>query len=111
MGYSLLVLNTNRVRMFGCEIGGVYLDETVDTFEVTSILDANGDVVGGEDYPVAFTYEAGSNGEFYADISSTAEVTAGDFYVVVVDVADGVDRVGHWEIPAKASTRDGIAVP
>ncbi len=111
MGYNLLRLNTNRVTMFGVEIGGVFLDASVDTFEVTSILDANGAIVTGEDFPVAFNYVAGSDGQFYADISASAALVSGDWYTVIVDLADGVDREGHWEIPAQATTRDGINVP
>lgn len=73
----------------------VYLDASV-TAELT-LLDSAGDEVGGETWPVPFTYIAGSQGDFLAILRDVLEVTPQEEITAHVTFDNGTDQLGSWD--------------
>ncbi len=72
----------------------VYLDGTV-TAQVT-LLTAAGGEVPGVTWPVAFTYIAGSQGEFLAVLSKECVVTENEELTAHVTFNAGTNQYGDW---------------
>lgn len=124
MHYVLLQLNANRIRFAGVrfpvdDIDGapVYLDGDVELFQIDEILDSAGAPVGGQPWPLALAYEAGSQGAFSAVFDKAIDIHPEDaaagydgLYRVNVTLNDGPGRDGAWEIAARALVRDGVLI-
>lgn len=114
---TLLLLpgNTLRLLMSGVKIGGDYLnDDAANHFRITSIKDQASppvEIAVTDDYPIALTaVDATTTGEHEAFIKNDLAVVAEELYTLFIDLDDGDDRVGQWEMEAVARIRDGVVV-
>lgn len=105
------VANTNELLLTGLKSE---LDDTfINNASVTAtVLDKDGDEVGGETWPITMAYVAASNGNYRGTLKYTLPLAPRQSYTAIID-ANGdttsppVERRGHWQFKFKAETRTG----
>lgn len=86
--------NVIRIRKLQDVLTGAYLNGA--TVYVT-VFDEQGDVVGGENFPVTAAYQSG-DGNYAAALSSNLEIEDGQQVTLVIESIQSL-TVGKWEIP------------
>lgn len=75
------------------------------TATLTSILDENGEVIGGVTFPLIMVVDDAALGHWVTQLGEDAELEPDKLYTAIIDIDDGTGTVGHFEAPFLALTR------
>lgn len=91
-----------EVRGLEDEITG----ENIDDASVTcTLIDAEGDQVSGQSWPMTMANVAGSAGAYRGTLPRTIGIALAGRYTLRIDVDAGPGLRGRWEIPCVCRTR------
>ena len=103
---NVFVDNTNIITLLRLRstVGNTVIDSADMTVTIKTLAGEN---VGGLTWPVdmVLTNESPSQGNYRGILSDEIKFEPNTQYIAHVDVNDGEDRIGHWEVPIIAKTR------
>ena len=103
---QIFVANTNLISLL--RLKSAVENDFIDDADVSvTVITAAGVEVAGETWPVTMepAEDSPSKGDYVAVLSEEIEFEANKSYIAVVDVDAGPGRVGRWEVPFTARTR------
>jgi len=100
---NVYVDNTNVITLLRLRstVGNTVIDSADVTVTITTL--------DGEDFAgpidMELTEESPSQGNYRGILPAEIEFEPDTEYVAIIEVGDGPERIGHWEIPILAKTR------
>lgn len=80
--------------------------ENINNATVTcTLLDAEGDEVSGQSWPMSMTYVASSAGVYRGTLPYTLGISPAGRYTLKIDVDAGAGLRGQWEVPCVCRVR------
>lgn len=101
------VANTNLVEVRGLKnsVEAAFIGNASVTLTVKDAADAE---IGGQTWPAALDFVAGSDGLYRGTLNSAAELVAGKTYCAHIDADAGGGLSGHWEYVFVPKIRRGV---
>lgn len=105
---AVFILNTNTLFLEGLHEADRTSDEdfVTDAEVSATLLDADGEEIAGQTWPVTLDYVADSEGDYTASLSADLDVDEDDEGTIVVDFTSG-SKTGRIERPCRFIKRTG----
>ena len=100
----IFVSNNNLIELRGLrdETTGDYLNAATVT---VTVKDSSGNAITGDTWPKTMQYVTDSDGNYRANVSYAANLSADATYTASITADAGAGKRGQWEMPMLAKVR------